>query len=99
MRSAVATLPNQLAERAQPYPVAIGVTHPKGMIHLACLRVGEMSREFIEIDVVGMDERVHFAEAHQRISRPQPSNRVHGMRPEYAPAREIPVPQTAAPAI
>ena len=92
MRSAVAGLLDELAARAQPDPVAVGMTHAKGMIDLGCLGLGELRRQLVQIDVFGMHENIHLAEAHERIPWPQAQDREHGMRPEDASAREIPVP-------
>ena len=63
------------------------------------LRVGELGRELIEIDVVGMDERVDLAEGQEIVLRLEAEDGEHRMRPEDAAAREVPVPQAAAAAV
>ena len=63
------------------------------------LGIGELGGELIEVDVVGMHERVDLAEGHQIVLRVEPENGEHRMRPEDAAAREVPVPQAAAAAI
>ena len=67
VRPGVAGLLHQLAARAQPDPVAVGVAHAEGVVDRACvLASASCARELVEIDVVGMDERVDLAEAQQR---------------------------------
>ena len=46
-----------------------------------------------------MDEVIDLAEIEQLVARMQPEDREHRLRPEDAAAREVPVPQAAAPAI
>src|SRR5262249_17328812 len=98
MRPATRLL-DQLAACAQPYPIAFGVAHAKGMIDERCSGVGKLNREVIELNILRMDEGIHFAKAQQTVARGQTENCEHGMRPEDAPACEVPVPQPAATAI
>ncbi len=69
VRAAVVRLLHQLAARAQPDPVAVGVAHAEGVIDQRGLRLGELGGELVELDVVGMHQRVDLAEAHQRVAR------------------------------
>ena len=63
------------------------------------LGVGELGRELVELQIVGVHERVDLAEAHQIVARLEAEDREHRMRPEDAAARDVPVPQPAAAAV
>ena len=63
------------------------------------LGVGELGGELVEPHVVGMHQRVDVAEGEQVVLGLQPEHVEHGLRPEDAAARQVPVPQAAAPAI
>ena len=69
------------------------------MVDEVGLGVGKLHGEFVELDVLGMGEVVDLAEAQQLIARLEAEDREHGMRPEDAAAREVPVPQSAAAAV
>ena len=95
----LAGLPHQLAARPQPDPVAAGVVHAEVVVDGAGLGVGELGRDLVELDVVGMDELADLAEGQQVVARLQAEDREHRMRPEDAAAGEVPVPQAAAAAV
>ena len=69
MRSAVAGLLDQLATRAQPDPIAVGMTHTEGVIDQSGCGISELGSESVEIDIIGMDEAVDLTEAQQRVAR------------------------------
>src|SRR5262249_55171734 len=85
--------------RAQPHPVTAGVPHAKGVIDGAGLRVSEEVGELIEMQIVGMDQRVDLAKTQQLIARNETQDREHRVRPEDTAAGQIPVPQAAAPPV
>ncbi len=95
----LAGLLHQLAARAQPDPFAAGVMHAEVVVDGAGLGIGELGRDLVELDVVGMHELADLAEGHQIVARRQAQDREHRMRPEDASAREVPVPQAAAAAV
>jgi hypothetical protein len=75
------------------------VAHAKIVIDRPGLAVCELGCDLIELDVLGMDERVDLAEGQEFVARIEPEDREHGMRPEDTPACKVPVPQAAAAAI
>ena len=99
VQSGFAFLARQFAARPQPHPAAVGVTHAKGVIERGHLGVGELRGQIVEIDVVGMHQRVDFAEGEQIVLLRQAQNVEHRMRPEHAAARQVPIPQPAAAAV
>ena len=88
-----------LAARPQPNPLAARMAHAEIMIDRFGLAVGELGRDLIELDVIGMNERVDLPERQQLVARVEPENREHRVRPEDTAARQVPVPQAAAAAI
>ena len=52
VRPAVAGLLDQLAARAQPHPVAVGVAHAEGVVDQGRLGVGELRGKLVEVDVL-----------------------------------------------
>ena len=66
---------------------------------VVALGVGELGRELVELDVVGMHQRADLAEGQQVVLGFEPEDVEHRMRPEDAAAREVPVPQAAAAAV
>ena len=57
VQARLAGLAHQLAARAQPDPVAVGVAHAEVVVDGVGLGVGELGGELVELDVVGMDQR------------------------------------------
>ena len=62
MQARLVRLAHQLAARAQPDPVAVGVTHAEGAIDGGRRRFGEFGREIVEMHVVRMGEGADVAE-------------------------------------
>ena len=83
---------HQLAARAQPHPVAVGVAHAEGVIDDGHLGVGELGGELVELHVVGMHQRADVAEGEQVVLGLQAENVEHRLRPEDAAARQVPIP-------
>ena len=73
-------------------PSAVGVAHAEGVIDRLHFGVGELGREIVEVDVVGMHQRVDLAEGQQVVLGVQAENVEHRMRPEHAAARQVPIP-------
>ena len=96
MQTGLAGLAHQLAARAQPYPVAGGVTHAEGVIDRGRCRIGELSRELVEPYVVRMHQRIDIAERQQIVLSVEAEDFEHRLGPEDAAAGEVPVPQPAA---
>ena len=92
-------LAHQLAARAQPHPMAVGVAHAEGVVDGGRLGVGKFGRQLIEPHVIGMHQRADVAECEQVVLGLQAENVEHRLRPEDAAARQVPVPQAAASAI
>ena len=67
VRGDFARLLDQLAARAQPDPVAVGVAHAEGVVDRRGLGFGELGGELIEVQVVGMDQRIDLAEAQELV--------------------------------
>ncbi len=67
MQARLARLAHQLAARAQPHPVAVGVAHAEGVIDGGRLGIGEFGRELVEPQVVRMDQRADVAERQQVV--------------------------------
>ena len=88
-----------LTARAQPHPLAARVPHAEIVVDRFGLAVGELAGDLIEFDVVGMHQRVDLAEGQQFVARVEPEDGEHRVRPEDAPACEVPVPQAAAAAV
>ena len=99
VQAGIALLANKFATGAQPQPIAVGVAHAKGVIERLCPGIGECGGDVVEIDIVGVHQHVDFAEGQQVVLRLDAQNVEHGMRPEHAPARQVPIPQPAAAAI
>ena len=98
-RARLARLAHQLATRAQPDPMAVGVAHAEGMIDGGRRGFGDLRRQVVEPQVVRMGERADVAERQQAVLGREPENLEHRLRPEDAPARQVPIPQAAAAAI
>ena len=96
MQARLAGLAHQLAARAQPYPVAVGVAHAEGVIDCGRSRIGEFGRELVEPHVVRMHQRIDIAERQQIVLGLEPEDFEHRLRPEDAAAGEVPIPQPAA---
>ena len=64
-----AGLVHQFATRAQPDPLAAGVMHAELVVDGAGLGVGELRRDLVELDVVGMHQPADLAEGHQIVAR------------------------------
>ena len=92
VRRGLARLLHQLAARAQPHPVAVGVAHAEGVVDRRGLGFGELCGKLIEMQVLRMDQRIDLAEAQQLVLRLEPQDREHRMRPEDAAARRAPSP-------
>ncbi len=75
------------------------MAHAKGVIDRLRLRIREPSRQYIEVDIVWMNQRLELAESEQFVLCRQSEHVEHRMRPENTAARQIPVPQAAAAAI
>ena len=99
VRRDFARLLHQLAARAQPHPVAVGVTHAEGVVDRRGPGFGELCGKLIEMQVLRMHQRIDLAEAQELVLRLEPEDREHRMRPEDAAAPELPVPQPAAAAV
>ncbi len=99
MRRDFARLLDQLAARAQPDPVAVGMAHAEGVVDRGGLGFGELCGKLIEMQVVRMDQRIDLAEAQELVLRFEAEDREHRMRPEDAATPELPVPQPATAAI
>ena len=99
VQARLAGLVHQLAARAQPHPVAVGMPHAEGAVDGAGPGVGELRGELVELHVVRVHQRADLAEGQQVVLRLEPEDGEHGMRPEDAAAREVPVPQAAAAAV
>ena len=96
MQAGLARLAHQLAARAQPDPVAVGVAHAEGVIDGGRRRFGEFGREIVEPQVVRMGEGADVAERQQVVLGLQAQDLEHRLRPEDAAARQVPIPQAAA---
>ena len=99
MEPGVVGLARDLAAHAQPHPVAGRVTHAEGAVDRLGPAFGDLDRELVERDVVGMHERVELAEVEQLVAWLLSEDGEHRMRPEDPAAREVPVPQAAAAAV
>ena len=99
MHAGLAGLLHQLAAHPQPDPFAAGVVHAEVVVDGAGLGVGELGRDLVELDVVGMHELADLAEGHQIVAGRKSQDREHRMRPENPAAREVPVPEAAASAV
>jgi len=75
------------------------MAHAKGPIDRLRLAFSELTREFVKIDVVFVDERIDFAKSQELIFLRQAEHFEHRMRPKHTAAREIPIPQPAASAV
>src|SRR5436309_97883 len=73
--------------------------HPERAVDGARLGFRELGGELVELNVAGMDESCYLTEGQEVILRSQTEDVEHRMRPENASAREVPIPQSAAPAI
>ncbi len=92
MRARLARLAHQLATRAQPDPMAVGVAHAEGVIDGGRRGFGELRREVVEPQVVRMGERADVAERQQVVLGLQAEDVEHRLRPEDAAARAGPNP-------
>ena len=99
VHAGLAGLLHQLAAHPQPDPFAAGVVHAEVVVDGVGLGVGELGRDLVELDVVGMHELADLAEGHQIVARRQAQDREHRVRPENAAAREVPIPEAAASAV
>ena len=79
--------------------MAAGVAHAEGVVDQMRLGVGELPRQFVELDVLRMNEGIDLTEAEERVARLQSEDREHRMRPEDTAARQVPVPQATASAV
>ena len=94
-----AGLVHQLATHPQPDPFAAGVMHAEVVVDGVGPGIGELGRDLVELDVVGMHELADLAEGHQIVAGRQAQDREHRVRPEDAAAREVPIPEAAAAAV
>src|SRR5262245_8079613 len=62
MQAGVVGLANKFAAGAQPYPVAVRMTHAECMIDRGRGCVRKFDGEVVETDVLGMHEGIHVAE-------------------------------------
>src|SRR5262245_25666931 len=94
-----ARLANQLAARAQPYPVTGSVAHPERMVDCrrGCIR--EFRRELVEANVVRMHQCIDIAKREQIILSVETEYLEHRLRPEDSSPSEIPIPEPAAASI
>jgi len=99
MRIGAVALADDLAARTQPYPVAARVPHAERTVDRPGLAVGKVDRQLVEPDILRVNQRADLAEGQEVVARLKSQDREHRMGPEDAPAREVPVPQSAAPAI
>ena len=99
MQAGIVRLVHQLAARAQPDPVAVGVTHAEGVVDRGDLGVGKLRGEVVELHVVGVDQRADAAEGQEVVLALHAEDIEHRLRPEDAAAGEVPVPQAAAAAV
>ena len=99
MRTGLARRAHQLAARAQPHPMAVGVAHAEGVVDGRHLGVDDLGGELVELHVVGMHQRADVAEGEQVVLGLQPEDVEHRLRPEDAAARQVPIPQAAAAAV
>ena len=63
------------------------------------LGVGELGGKLVEVEIIGMNQRIDFAKAEKVVARLQAQYREHRVRPEDAAAGEVPIPQAATAAI
>ena len=89
----------EFAAHAQPDPVAVGVLHAEGLVDVIDLRGDKLIGDREQVDVVGFHQRIDLAEGQQVAAGVEPQHREHRLRPEDPAARQVPVPQSAAPAI
>ena len=68
MHAGLAGLLHQLAAHPQPDPFAAGVVHAEVVVDGVGLGVGELGRDLVELDVVGMHELADLAEGHQVVA-------------------------------
>ncbi len=99
MQARIAGLAHQFTPRAQPDPMAGGMAHAEGMIDRGGARFGQIGGQFVQLQIVRMHQLVDVAEGQQVVLGLEAENVEHGLRPEDAAARQIPVPQAAAAAV
>src|SRR5204862_6377432 len=99
MRPALAGLIDEFTARAQPDPGAVVMPHSERMVDEAGAGINQLIDEIVRLQVVGMDESVDLGEGEQLFACRKSENGEHRMRPEDAPARDIPVPQATAAAV
>src|SRR6516162_6490249 len=85
-------LMHEFATRAQPYPISVRMAHAERVVDQCGFRIDQVPGEFVEVDIVGMDQGIDLAEAQQRVARLLAEDGKHRVRPEYAPARKVPIP-------
>src|SRR6266404_4606453 len=89
----------QLATDTQPNPVPAGVLHAEGLVDVVDFRGNELIGDREQVDVVGLHERVDFAECQKVAAGLEPQHREHRLRPEDSAARQVPIPQSATTAV
>ncbi len=92
MQTRLARLAHQLAARAQPHPVAVGVAHAEGVIDDGHLGVGELAGKLVKLHVFRVHQRADVAEGQQIVLGLEAEDVEHRLRPEDAAARQVPIP-------
>ena len=95
----LAGIAHKFAARAQPDPGSARMAHAEHAIDAGIAGIGKLRGELVKLDVVRMNQPADFAEAQELVVRRQPENVEHRLRPEHAPAGEVPVPESAPAAV
>ncbi len=96
MQAGLARLAHQLAARAQPDPMTVGVAHAEGVVDEGQFGIDQLGGELIKLHVIRMHQGAHVAEGEQIVLALQAEDFEHRLRPEDAAACEVPIPQAAA---
>ncbi len=99
MQAGIGAALAELAADPQPDPVAVGVLHAEGLVDVIDLPGDQLIGDREQVDVVGFHQRVDLAEGEQVAAGIEAEHGEHRLRPEDPAARQVPIPQSAAPAV
>ena len=94
----VAGLAHELGAGAQPNPLSGGALDAEVVVDDRGARRGEPVGEAVEIAIIRMNEGVHLAEGQEFVPPLVAEQLVHRVRPVYAAAGDVPIPQSTSPA-
>ncbi len=99
MRRLLARGCGELGPGPQPHPLAVAMPHPELAVERAALALEHHLGVALDRLILRMQPLRHLPVGEEVALRFEPQNVEHRSRPEDSPARDVPVPKAAAPAV